>query len=100
MVHPAVNAIRTRQMMNLLTVKRLVISDPLCIEARRSRVLRGVIDGFSEEARTRGFSSPSLGGFAFVKIDYFTLTVVQIGQLSIGRNRYAGWLSAYRAAVS
>ena len=26
-------------------------------------VLRGVFRGFSEEARTRGFPSPSLGGF-------------------------------------
>ncbi len=26
-------------------------------------VLRGVILGFSEEARTRGFPSPSFGGF-------------------------------------
>jgi len=34
--------------------------------ARRSWVLRGVILGFSEEARTRGFPSPSLGGFGFV----------------------------------
>ncbi len=30
-------------------------------------VLRGVFDGFSEEARTRGFASPALAGFAFVK---------------------------------
>ena len=29
-------------------------------------VLRGVIRGFSEEARTRGFPSPPLGGFGFV----------------------------------
>ncbi len=29
-------------------------------------VLRGVIHGFSEEARTRGFPSPSFGGFGFV----------------------------------
>ncbi len=29
-------------------------------------VLRGVIRGFSEEARTRGFPSLSLGGFGFV----------------------------------
>ncbi len=31
-------------------------------------VLRGVIRGFSEEARTRGFPSPSLGGFGFVVV--------------------------------
>ncbi len=29
-------------------------------------VLREVFRGFSEEARTRGFPSPSLGGFGFV----------------------------------
>jgi hypothetical protein len=29
-------------------------------------VLRGVIHGFSEEARTRGFASPALAGFAFI----------------------------------
>ncbi len=29
-------------------------------------VLRGVILGFSEEARTRGFPSPSLDGFGFI----------------------------------
>ena len=33
--------------------------------ARRSWVLRGVIHGFSEEARTRGFPSPPFGGFGF-----------------------------------
>jgi len=31
-------------------------------------VLRGVILGFSEEAKTRGFPSPSFGGFGFVVI--------------------------------
>ncbi len=29
-------------------------------------VLREVFHGFSEEARTRGFPSPSLGGFGFI----------------------------------
>jgi len=33
------------------------------------RVLRGVFHGFPEEARTRGFPSPSLGGFGFVGYD-------------------------------
>ncbi len=36
--------------------------------ARRSWVLREVVRGFSEEARTRGFPSPSLGGFGFVAL--------------------------------
>ncbi len=31
-------------------------------------VLRGVFRGFSEEARTRGFASPSLGGFGFIGV--------------------------------
>ena len=37
--------------------------------ARRSWVLRGVILGFSEEARTRGFPSLPFGGFGFVVIE-------------------------------
>ncbi len=28
--------------------------------------LRGVVGGVAEEARTRGFPSPSLGGFGFI----------------------------------
>jgi hypothetical protein len=35
--------------------------------ARLSWVLRGVIHGFSEEARTHGFASPALAGFAFIE---------------------------------
>jgi hypothetical protein len=31
-------------------------------------ILRGVFHGFSEEARTRGFPSPSFGGFGFVVV--------------------------------
>ncbi len=31
-------------------------------------VLREVVSGFSEEVKTRGFPSPSLGGFGFVVI--------------------------------
>ncbi len=38
-------------------------------------VLREVFHGFSEEARTRGFPSPSLGGFGFVGvISNFSIT--------------------------
>ena len=36
------------------------------LAVRRSWVLRGVIDGFSEEARTRDFASLTLVRFAFV----------------------------------
>jgi hypothetical protein len=39
-------------------------------------VLRGVIHGFSEEARTRGFPSPSFDGFGF------TIYIVRIDALS------------------
>ena len=35
---------------------------------RRSWVLRGVVHGFSVEARTRGFPSPSFGGFSIVVV--------------------------------
>jgi hypothetical protein len=31
-------------------------------------VLRGVAEGVAEEARTRGFASPALAGFAFVTV--------------------------------
>ncbi len=31
-------------------------------------VLRGVVRGFSEEARTRGFPSPPFGGFGVVVV--------------------------------
>ena len=34
--------------------------------ARRSWVLRGVAGGVAEEARTRGFASQALAGFAFI----------------------------------
>ena len=37
------------------------------------------------------FPSPSCGGFGFVKINYSELTLVQIEQVSIGGNPYAGW---------
>ena len=36
--------------------------------ARRSWVLRGVVRGFSEEARKRCFPSPAFGGFGFIVI--------------------------------
>ncbi len=38
------------------------------VAARRSWVLRGVINGFSEEARTRGFASLALARFAFFNV--------------------------------
>ena len=40
----------------------------LQVAARRSWVLRGVVEGFSEEARTRGFPCPSFGGIGFVGV--------------------------------
>ena len=43
--------------------------------ARRSWVLRGVVLGFSEEARTRGFPSPPFGGFGFIVVT--ALSVVE-----------------------
>jgi len=51
------------------------------------RVLQRVVLGFSEDARTRGFPSPPLGGFGFVKYENFITNLVQIGELSICRNR-------------
>ncbi len=41
------------------------------LAARRSWVLRGVIRGFSEEARTRGIASLTLVRFAFINCPNF-----------------------------
>ncbi len=52
---------------HLLTENFRAISPASCNSAAwRSWVLRGVFRGFSEEARTRGFPSPSFGGFGFI----------------------------------
>ncbi len=58
---------RVDKSMNLIVPTETDSVDQL-LAARRSWVLRGVIRGFSEEARTRGFPSPSLGGFGFVVV--------------------------------
>ncbi len=55
--------------------------------ARRSWVLREVIHGFSEEARTRGFPSPSFGGFSLISV---------ASDLSI----VAGWQRGRRSPMS
>ena len=49
-------------------LQTLACCSPGMAAARRSWVLRGVIRGFSEEARTRGFPSPSFGGFGFIGV--------------------------------
>ena len=49
-------------------------------------VLREVFHGFSEEARTCGFPSPSLGGFGFIGYDELLCWNDQIG--SIGAYTY------------
>ncbi len=73
------------------------------------RVLRGVIRGFSEEARTRGFPSPSFGGFGFVDIccDFFihlaagkNLIVNIIGLCQSTGNVGFGSFSAYRNPIT
>ncbi len=51
--------------MTLYTVIDLPLK-VILVAARLSWVLREVFRGFSEEARTRGFPSPSLGGFGFI----------------------------------
>ena len=59
--------------LRLLILDSCDISIPLSkhdysVAARRSWVLRGVVRGFSKEARTRGFPPPSFGGFGFVVV--------------------------------
>jgi hypothetical protein len=43
--------------------------------------------GFSEEARTCGFASLTMGAFGFEKSNYLKI-LARIERLSIGRNRY------------
>ena len=52
------------------TMLFFTLSSPQVVQmaARRSWVLREVFRGFSKEARTRGFPSPSFGGFGFIVI--------------------------------
>jgi len=54
-----------RNAFSLAVVKLLSVVLSI-LAARRSWVLREVFHGFSEEARTRGFPSPSFGGFGLV----------------------------------
>ena len=58
---------RNRSMMYAVLHPRLVIET--LRQPSRLRVLREVVRGFSKEARTRGFPSPSLGGFGFIDLD-------------------------------
>ncbi len=46
-------------------------------------VLRGVIHGFSEEARTRGFPSPPFGGFGFIVFGCGSFIRLAAGQVLI-----------------
>ncbi len=43
--------------------------DTPCMQLGDLGVLQGVVRGFSEEARIRGFPFPSFGGFGFVRCD-------------------------------
>ncbi len=57
---------RNRSMAVHCTVARLVIET--LRQPSRRRVLRGVVEGVAEEARTRGFPSLPFGGFGFVGV--------------------------------
>ena len=48
-------------------VAELTIQDDVDWQPGDLRALRGVAGGVAEEARTRGFASPALAGFAFIK---------------------------------
>ncbi len=60
----------TQNAVKLKTHRNLANAFMLLVQVWRQpgglRVLRGVILGFSEEARTRGFPFPSFGGFGFI----------------------------------
>jgi len=59
-------AVQQNAQIATVATSRLRIPWELLPQPGGLEVLRGVIRGFSEEARTRGFPSPSLGGFGFV----------------------------------
>ncbi len=48
----------------------MILSDRMRRQPGDLGVLRGVILGISEEARTRGFPSPSFGGFGIVVVTF------------------------------
>ncbi len=62
----------TQKAVKLHTQRNLANAFMLLVQVRRQpgdlRVLRGVIRGFSEDARTRGFPSPPFGEFGFVGV--------------------------------
>jgi hypothetical protein len=62
----------TQNAVKLNTQRNLANAFMLLVQVRRQpgdlRVLRGVIRGFSEEARTRGFPSPPFGGFGYIGV--------------------------------
>ena len=62
-------------------------------------VLRRVIRGFSEEARSRSVTSLILVRSAFGKLEPLIGNIVQMVQLSIGRNSYASRQSTCRTDV-
>ncbi len=71
-------------------------------------VLRGVAGGVAEEARTRGFPSPSLGGFGFIvsTTNYSTkLLDCLIGNIiwaysSDGKVRFGSQAEVYDSIIS
>ncbi len=62
----------TQNAVKLNTQSNVAIAFMLLVQVWRQPgglgVLREVFRGFSEEARTRGFPSPSLGGFGFIDV--------------------------------
>ncbi len=58
------NAVKLKTHRNLANA--FIATLPMLRQLGDLGVLRGVVRGFSEEARTRGFPSPPFGGFGFV----------------------------------
>ena len=73
-------------MVNLLAGNALAL---LVRQLGDLRILRDVILGFSEEAKTRGFPSPSLGGFGFIRVSV-ALSIVAAWRIG-GRSRTSAY---------
>jgi len=60
-------------------------------------VLRGVVEGFSEEARTRSFASLTLVRYAFISCDY---TLCRSDTSRVNSGRYVNWSRSKRRSAT
>ncbi len=91
----------TQNAVKLNTQRNLANAFMLLVQVRRQpgdlRVLRGVIRGFSEEARTRGFPSPPFGGFGFIGVA--SDRIIALGRNSAADHQWPLWVISSRSLL-